>query len=105
MPMRFVTCFWECQWRFMNKLIASMPAFFLAVLITSLILSGCLVRQDAARETAALRELQAIYGAEVMFHVTKNRYGALEELAKAKLIAEDVGRGMKSDYKFELELR
>jgi hypothetical protein len=66
--------------------------------------SGCLVSQTAARETAALRELLAIYSAEEKLHSSKNKYGTLEDLAGEKLIDETLAKGTKAGYKFELEL-
>jgi hypothetical protein len=89
----------------MRKFIASLSCFILPLCVASLMCSGCLVSQTAARETAALRELLAIYKAEETYHFKKNWYGRLVELAEDKLINDDIAKGKRGGYKFELELR
>ncbi|MEW6127753.1 MAG: hypothetical protein AB1757_12010 [Acidobacteriota bacterium] len=87
-----------------GKFIKCSIGFVSLVLVASLFLTGCIVSQMAARETAALREIQRIHEAELIYQAKHLRYGTLEELANEKLIDEAIGKGAKGSYKFEVEI-
>lgn len=76
------------------------------MLIAAIAIRNLLAAARAANEAAAIRSLRIIQDAEQTYHATRGqgRYGTLADLQHDRLISADLASGMKSGYRFKLEV-
>jgi prepilin-type N-terminal cleavage/methylation domain-containing protein len=74
-------------------------------IIAAIAIPNLLKSQQAARETAALREVQAIGTAQLQYSVTKGRgkFGSLQTLGAESLVDSNMATGNKGGYIFTTE--
>jgi prepilin-type N-terminal cleavage/methylation domain-containing protein len=71
-------------------------------IIAAIAIPNLLKSQQAARETAALREVQSIGTAQLQYSVTKGRqkFGTLAELGAGSFVDSVMATGIKGGYQF-----
>ena len=76
------------------------------LLIAAIAIPNLLAARRAANEGAALRALRTIHGAEATYLATKGKgdYGTLNDLQRDGLISTDLASGVKSGYRFKVEV-
>ncbi|MBI3650922.1 MAG: prepilin-type N-terminal cleavage/methylation domain-containing protein [Acidobacteria bacterium] len=74
-------------------------------IIAAIAIPNLLKSQQAARETAALREVQGIGTAQLQYSITKGRgkYGSLQELGVGSFVDANIAAGVKGGYLFVSE--
>src|ERR1041384_4257215 len=74
-------------------------------IIAAIAIPNLLKSQQAARETAAMREVQAIGTAQLQYQITKGgrKFGTLEDLGAGAFVASDIASGIKGGYQFTSE--
>jgi prepilin-type N-terminal cleavage/methylation domain-containing protein len=74
-------------------------------IIAAIAIPSLLKSQQAARETAAVSEVQGIHKAQVLYSVTKGKgkFATLEELIAANTLPQSFPGGIKGGYKFTSE--
>ena len=74
-------------------------------IIAAIAIPNLLKSQQAAREMAAMREVQAIGTAQLQYSVTKGRgkFGSLQTLAAESLVDPTMATGLKGGYNFTTE--
>jgi type II secretory pathway pseudopilin PulG len=75
-------------------------------IVAAIAIPNLLASRMAANEGAAIRSLNTIASAEMVYQATagQGRYGTLQELESAGLIDSALGSGVKSGYRFTIEL-
>ncbi len=71
-------------------------------IIAAIAIPSLLKSQQAARETAAVSEVQGVHKNQVLYSVTKGKgkFGTLEELIAAGNLPQSFSSGIKGGYKF-----
>ncbi|HEU5239314.1 MAG TPA: DUF4190 domain-containing protein [Pyrinomonadaceae bacterium] len=76
------------------------------MLIAAIAIPNLLAARMAANEGAAMNALIKIHGAEQTFQATRGNgyYGTLDELRNESLIAPELAGGIRSGYRFKIEI-
>ena len=74
-------------------------------IIAAIAIPNLLKSQQAARETAAMREVQALGTAQLQYQITKGgkKFGTLQELGAGAFIDSNMASGFKGGYAFTSE--
>jgi type II secretory pathway pseudopilin PulG len=75
------------------------------MIIAAIAIPNLLASRRAANESATLRALRTIHGAEATYQATKGQgsYGTLADLQRESLISNDLASGVKWGYRFKVE--
>ena len=86
--------------------IVSVVVLIPVMLIASIAIPNLLASRRAANEGAALRALRIVHEAEQTYQATTGRgqYGTLAELQTGSLISPELASGVKSGYRFKVEV-
>jgi type II secretory pathway pseudopilin PulG len=91
-----------------GMVMGGISSFFLVVtipLIAAIAIPNLLAARRYANEGAALSSLRMIVKAEEAYLESQGKYGNLQDLAAARLIAPELAGGARSGYRFEIIVR
>src|SRR6185436_1426892 len=86
--------------------IVSVVVLVPVMVIAAIAIPNLLASRRAANESAAIRSLKILHGAEQTYQATKGKgnYGTPGELQGYSLISADMAREVRSGYRFKLEV-
>ena len=86
--------------------IVSVVVLVPVMVIAAIAIPNLLAARRAANESAAIRSLKILHGAEQTYQATKGNgnYGTLSDLQGFTLISADLAREVRSGYRFKLEV-